>query len=236
MVEGRGGRSHVVNEIQEHTNGVSRVSRPGCSSTSFQSESHPVPRGPTDPPGSIIKRQGRNIINNREQTDNTAALRQRLKRSGQRSAISPLPHNRDQGPLNNSRRLSPRTQRTNRRRDRRRGWTRTLLARDELDGWSDPRLQRRTATFSSNWEEVEAVQVMEPSTSRSCHPQGRTARVRRTLADKRSCCIGCSLCELFALADEQNKHYWHTSAQHRHRRNQTSKMHKGVALNTDTSS
>ena len=142
MVEGRGGRSHVVNEIQEHTDGVppSCVSRPGCSSTSFQSESHPVPRGPTDPAGSIIKRQGRNIINNREQTDNTAALRQRLKRSGQRSAISPLPHNRDQGPLNKSRCLCPRTQRTNRRRDRRRGWTRTLLARDELDGWSDPRL------------------------------------------------------------------------------------------------
>ena len=143
MVEGRGGRSHVVNEIQEHTDGVppSCVSRPGCSSTSFQSESHPVPRGPTDPPGSIIKRQGRNIINNREQTDNTAALRRRLKRSGQRSAISPLPHNRDQGPLNKSRCLCPRTQRTNRRRDRRRGWTRTLLARDELDGWSGPRLR-----------------------------------------------------------------------------------------------
>ena len=116
MVEGRGGRSHVVNEIQEHTDGVppSCVSRPGCSSTSFQSESHPAPRGPTDPPGSIIKRH------NREQTDNTAALRQRLKRSGQRSAISPLPHNRDQGPLNRSRCLCPRTQRTNRRRDRRR--------------------------------------------------------------------------------------------------------------------
>ena len=91
MNEGRGGRSHVVNEIQEHTDGVPPgcVSRPGCNSTSFQSESHPVPRGPTDPPGSIIKRQGRNIINNREQTDNTTALRQRLKRSGQRSAISP---------------------------------------------------------------------------------------------------------------------------------------------------
>ena len=34
---GRGGRSHVVNEIQEHTDGVppSCISRPGCSSTSF---------------------------------------------------------------------------------------------------------------------------------------------------------------------------------------------------------
>ena len=41
---------------------------------SFQSESHPVPRGPTDPAGSIIKRQtGDIIINNREQTDNTVA-------------------------------------------------------------------------------------------------------------------------------------------------------------------
>ena len=40
----------------------------------------------------------KNIIRLREQTDNTAALRQRLKRSGQRSAISPLPHSRDQGP------------------------------------------------------------------------------------------------------------------------------------------
>ena len=142
MNEGLGGRSHVVNEIQEHTDGVPPgcVSRPGCNSTSFQSESHPVPRGPTDPPGSIIKRQGRNIFNNREQTDNTAALRRRLKRSGQRSAISPLPHKRGQGPLSKSRCLCPRTQRTNRRRDRRRGWTRTLLARDELDGWSGPRL------------------------------------------------------------------------------------------------
>ena len=90
------------NEIQERTDGVppSCVTRPGCNSISFQPESHPVPRGPTDPAGSsIIKRQGRNIINNREQTDNTAAFRQRLKRSGQRSAISPLPHNRSQGPL-----------------------------------------------------------------------------------------------------------------------------------------
>ena len=99
MVEGRGERGHVVNEIQEHADGVppSCVPRPGCNSTSFQSESHLVPRGPTDPAWSIIKRQGRKIINNREQTDNTAALRQRLNRSGQRSAISPLPHNRDQG-------------------------------------------------------------------------------------------------------------------------------------------
>ena len=145
MVEGRGERRHVVNEIQEHTDGVppSCVSRPGCNSTSFQTESHPVPRGLTDPAGSIIKRQGRNIINNREQTDNTAALRQRLKRSGQRSATSPLLHNRDHGPLNKSRCLCPRTQRTNRRRDRRRGWTRTLLARDEIDGWSGPLIELR---------------------------------------------------------------------------------------------
>ena len=47
---------------QLHTDGVppSCVSGPGCHqalpSTSFQSESHPVPLGPTDPAGSIIKR------------------------------------------------------------------------------------------------------------------------------------------------------------------------------------
>ena len=48
------------------------------------------PRGPSDPAGSIIKRQKGNSINNREQTDHTAAVRQRPKRSVQRSAISPL--------------------------------------------------------------------------------------------------------------------------------------------------
>ena len=45
---------------QLHTDGVppSCVSGPSCNqalpSTSFQSESHPVPLGPTDPAGSII--------------------------------------------------------------------------------------------------------------------------------------------------------------------------------------
>ena len=53
---------------QHHPDGVP----PSCGciqgllSISFQSESHPVPRGPTDPAGSIIKRQtGDNIINNK---------------------------------------------------------------------------------------------------------------------------------------------------------------------------
>ena len=58
-----------------------RTSNHALLRTSFQSESHPVPRGASDPAGSIIKRQtGDIIINNREQTDNTAALRQRPKR------------------------------------------------------------------------------------------------------------------------------------------------------------
>ena len=74
---------------------------------------------------------------------NTAALRQSPKRSEQRFATSPLPHRRGQLPLNKSRRLCPRTQRTTRRRDRRRGWTKTLLARDELDGWPGLRPLRR---------------------------------------------------------------------------------------------
>ena len=101
------------------------------------------------PPGKLLKdrKKGEILLNKGTLSggkqlafrhSNTAVFRQRPSRTRPRSAISPLPHSGGQGPLNRSWSLCARTQRTNRRRESRRGWTRTLLARVELNGWPGP--------------------------------------------------------------------------------------------------